>query len=158
METFRWKFYDPALLALFPLTYVLHLGEEWFAFAPIVHWTARADRPLDPAFFIIANGLGLALMLNGVWLAFRLSRFRWVAPALAVAVLLNTAGHLVGSASIGAYSAGLISAVVLWIPLGMLTLVRAWDQATRRTLVAGVIVGCVIELTVVALLTGVGAP
>ena len=140
------------LLWLFPLTYVGHLLEEWFASAPIVHWTTRADRPLDAAFFIIANGIGLSLMVSGVWLAHRMARFRWIVPALSVAVLLNTAGHLLGSVLIGGYSAGFITAVIFWIPLGMLTLVRVWDQASRRTLVAGMAAGVVIELVVVSLL------
>jgi hypothetical protein len=34
----------------------------------------------------------------------------------------------------------------------MLTLIRAWDQATRRTLLAGIGVGVLIELVVVFML------
>jgi hypothetical protein len=152
----RWQFYDPALLGLFPLTYVLHLAEEWFASAPIVHWMARANRPLDDAAFVIANGTGLVLMITGVWLATRAARFHWIVPALATAVLLNTTGHLFGSFSISSYSAGLVTAIILWIPLGMLTLLRAWDQARTRMLVAGVLAGVFIELVVVAMLPLVG--
>ena len=148
----RWQFYDPALLGLFPLTYVLHLAEEWFASAPIVHWTARADRPLDDAVFIVANGIGLVLMITGVSLASRTARFHWIVPTLAIAVLLNTAGHLVGSVAISGYAAGLVTAIILWIPLGMLTLLRVWDQARVRTLVEGAIAGVFIELAVVAML------
>lgn len=155
-QTYRWTFYDPVLLSLFPITYALHLAEEWFAAAPIVHWTVRADRPLDPAVFVIANGIGLSLMLNGIWLAHRWRRFRWIAAALATAVLLNTTGHFVGSFSIGGYSAGLVTAVVFWIPLGLLTLVRVFDHATRRTQIGGVVAGIVIELCVVAVLPRVG--
>jgi hypothetical protein len=154
---YRWKFHDPMLLSLFPITYVLHLTEEWFAPVPIVHWAARAERPLDPAVFIIANGIGLSLMLNGIWLAQRMTRFRWIVPALATAVLLNTFGHLVGSVSMGGYSAGLVTASIFWIPLGMLTLMRVWDQATRRTLVAGLIVGFAIEIIVVVTLPLISA-
>jgi hypothetical protein len=43
----RWTFNDPVLLSLFPATYVLHLAEEWFSPASIVHWTTRAERPRD---------------------------------------------------------------------------------------------------------------
>jgi hypothetical protein len=157
MQTLRWKFYDPVLLSLFPITYVLHLCEEWLASAPIVHWTTRAERPLDAVFFIGANAVGLILMLIGIRLAHRSSRFHWIVPALAAAVLLNTAGHLVGSFATGGYSAGLITAIILWIPLGMLTLMRVWDHASGRTLAAGLIIGVLIELVVVAMLSLVGA-
>lgn len=156
MQTFRWKFYDPVLLSLFPITYVLHLSEEWLSSAPIVHWTTRAARPLDAASFLGANVVGLILMIIGVRLAHRSARFHWIIPALAAAVLLNAAGHLVGSVSIRGYSAGLITAIILWVPLGMLTLMRAWDQASRRTLVAGFVIGVLIELIVVAMLSLVG--
>lgn len=156
-QLYRWKFYDPVLLNLFPITYLLHLTEEWLATAPIVHWAVRAGRPLDATVFIVANGIGLLLMLTGVWLARRATRFHWIVPALATAVLLNTFGHLVGSFSIRSYSAGLVTASIFWIPLGFLTLVRVWDQASRRTLVTGLIVGIVIELIVVATLPRVGA-
>lgn len=156
-QTFRWKFYDPVVLWLFPVTYVLHLSEEWLSSAPIAHWTTRADRPLDGTSFIGANIVGLLLMLIGIRLAPGSTRFHWIVPALATAVLLNTGGHLLGSVSIGGYSAGLITGVILWIPLGMLTLMRVWDQASARTLVAGIIVGVVIELTVVAMLTRIEA-
>jgi hypothetical protein len=155
-QPFRWKFYDPLLLALFPITYVLHLAEEWFAAAPIAHWTMRADRPLDAPFFIGANGIGLSLMLVGIRLAHRTTAFRWIAPALAAAVLLNTAGHFAGTIAAGGYSAGLFTAVIFWLPLGMLTLLRACDQASRPTLVAGIAAGVVIELIVVATLPAVG--
>jgi hypothetical protein len=152
----RWKFNDPVLLSLFPATYVLHLAEEWFSPASIVHWTTHAERPLDAAYFIGANVVGLILTLIGIRLAQRSARFHWIVPALAAAVLLNTAGHLAGSFSTGGYSAGLITAIILWIPLGLLTLMRVWDQASSRTLAAGLVIGVLIELVVVAMLRLVG--
>jgi Protein of unknown function with HXXEE motif len=145
----RWKFYDPALLFLFPVSYVVHLAEEWFAAAPIVEWWSAAGHPLDPTRFVVANAIGLSLMLNGIYLVSHGSRFRWIVPALATAVLLNTAGHLVGSVRIQAYSAGLISAIILWTPLGLLTMLRVWDQARSRVLIVGVCAGAIVELVVV---------
>ncbi len=156
-EPTRWKFYDPALLFLFPVSYVVHLIEEWFASAPIAEWWSEAGHPLDPDRFLIANAIGLSLMLNGIYLVSRSSRFQWIVPALATAVLLNTAGHLVGSVRTQAYSAGLISAIILWIPLGLLTMLRVWDQARGRVLIAGVCAGAIIELVVVLALPGVSA-
>jgi Protein of unknown function with HXXEE motif len=148
----RWTFYDAALLFLFPASYVVHLAEEWFASAPIVEWWSEAARPLDPARFVIGNAIGLLLMLNGIYLVSRGSRFRWIVPALATAVLLNSAGHFVGSVRAQAYSAGLISAIIVWIPLGLLAMIRVWDQAPRRMLIAGICAGAIIELIVVVAL------
>jgi hypothetical protein len=153
----RWTFYDPALLYLFPLTYLVHLVEEWFAAAPIVLWGVRADPPVAAASFVAAHAAGIVLMVIGVRLVRRDSRYHWIAPALATAVLLNTAGHLVGTLASGSYSAGLLTGVVLWAPLGGLTLVRAWDQASARTLYAGIAVGVAVEVIVVSALRAIGA-
>jgi hypothetical protein len=153
----RWKFHDPVLLYLYPATYSLHLLEEWFATAPIVHWGLSATRPLAALSFLGANAAGLLLMILGIHLVRSDARFHWVVAALATAVILNTAGHVVGSIAIRGYAAGLITAVILWIPLGLLTLLRVWDQASSRTLGAGLLVGVVIEVVVTAMLPVVGS-
>jgi Protein of unknown function with HXXEE motif len=148
----RWKFYDPALMRLFPVTYVVHALEEWFAGTAIAVWGVRASRPLDATNFILPNALGLVLMLVGIRLVRRDRRSHWIVPALATAVLLNAAGHLVASVAMRTYSAGLITGVIFWVPLGLLTLMRACDQASTRTLRAGVIVGVCVELVVTLVL------
>jgi hypothetical protein len=153
----RWKFDDPALLHLYPVTYVLHLLEEWTAAAPLVQWGVRADHPLDATTFVAANIIGLVLMIAGIVLVGRTAAFAWVVPALGTAVALNTAGHVVGSVVTGGYSAGLVTAVVLWIPLALLTLLRVWDQASGRTFTTGLAAGLIIELVVVSVLPAVSA-
>lgn len=151
MAPTRWTYTDPALLALFPATYVAHLVEEWLAPASVLLWTLEAE-PGSGTWFVAGNAAGVVLMLTAVRLVRRGPRFHWIAPALAVAVLLNTVGHVAGAAQTSRYSAGMVSAVALWVPLGLLTLVRAWDQADRRTLMAGVIAGMLVELSVVGAL------
>lgn len=152
MAATRWKFYDPALLWLFPGSYALHLLEEWAVDAPIALWHVHLVRPIDAWAFVLPNLFGLALMSVGVRLVGRNPRYDWIAPALATAVLLNTAGHFVGSIVTGHYSAGLTTGVVFWIPLGLLTLIRVASQSTPKTLWGSAVVGVAIELVVVAVL------
>jgi hypothetical protein len=140
------------LLYLFPLTYLAHLSEEWWVDAPISLWFVRVPRPLPALPFAVANAMGMTLMLIGVRLVSRGAAYHWMAPALALAVLLNTAGHLTGALLFRRYSAGLATAVALWVPLGLLTLMRVWDQADARTLRLGIAVGVTIELVVVSTL------
>jgi hypothetical protein len=52
------------------------------------------------------------------------------------------------------YSPGLASAFVLWIPLGLLTSVRAWDQASKRQWWSGIGVAALIHLVTVSLIHG----
>jgi hypothetical protein len=145
----RWAFHDPALLWLFPATYLAHLLEEWFARAPILLWTLSLRAPLDSRWFLGANSLGLALMIVAVRLVPRGPRWHWIAPALATSVLLNSVGHLAGALMAGHYSAGLATAVILWIPLGMLTLARAAHQARISALWWGVTAGALVDLAVI---------
>ena len=42
-EPSRWKFSDPALLWLFPASYVLHFVEELATTAPVLVWTASLE-------------------------------------------------------------------------------------------------------------------
>jgi hypothetical protein len=155
-ETTRWRFDDPALLWLFPVTYVIHLIEEWFATAPILLWHACLDRPLTAA-FAAQNALALVLMIGGVQLVGRGRGFHWIVPAVATAVLLNTAGHLVGSIAFERYSAGLMTAMVFWIPLSLLTLVRVSEGVPATILVGGAAVGVCIEAIVLAAIATSGA-
>lgn len=145
----RWTFHDPALLWLFPATYLAHLLEEWWAGAPVLLWTLALRAPLDSRWFLGTNALGLVLMIVAVRLVPRGPRWHWIAPALATSVLLNSAGHLAGALMAGQYSAGLATAVIFWIPLGMLTLARAAHQARISTLSWGVTAGALVDLAVI---------
>jgi hypothetical protein len=144
----RWKFYDPGLLWLFPGSYALHVLEESTVNAPIVLWNTRLDRPLDALALALLNLLGLVMMSLGVHLVGRSARYHWIAPAIATEVLLNTLGHLTGSIVAREYSAGLVTAVIFWVPLGTLTLLRVATQSTARTLFGGAAVALVIEAIV----------
>ena len=144
----RWKFTDPMLLYLFPASYVAHVLEESLVNAPLLLWTVRVDPPVATRPFLLGSAVAFGLMVCGIRLVARGTAFHWIVPALATAVLLNTTGHLAGSFAGRTYSAGLMTAMVLWMPLALLTLVRVWDQTSTRTLWAGVLVGVVIEALV----------
>ena len=87
-------------------------------------------------------------MVIGIRLVRRGRTFHWIVPALGCAVLLNTSGHVAGSFFARAYSAGLATSIILWVPLGLLTVIRACEQTDRRTIAAGVLAGITIELVV----------
>jgi Protein of unknown function with HXXEE motif len=93
-------------------------------------------------------------MIAGVWLAVHRRRHGWIPVALAVVVLLNTWLHLAASFAARSYSPGLGSAFVLWVPLGLLTLLRAWDQASRTQWWIGVVAATLIHLATVAVIRG----
>ena len=140
----RWHYRDPGLLWLFVPAYVVHVGEEWFGGFPA--WIGLVvGRPLPASAFFIINGVALVLLVTGIRAAIGAERYGWIAAALATIVLVNTVAHLAGAALTGSYSPGLISAVVLYVPLGLLVMMRALDQAPRPQLTRGIVAGLLIH-------------
>jgi hypothetical protein len=136
----RWHYRDPLLLWLFPGAYVAHLIEEGLGGFPL--WFARvAGQPLpDPAFAAI-NAAGLIAMVVAVGLAARRDAHGWLAVAIGAVAVLNGALHVAGSLVTASYSPGLFTAVVLWLPLGHLLLLRAWHQAPPPVFWQGALAG-----------------
>ena len=62
---------------------------------------------------------------------------------------VNGVGHILGSLATRSYSPGLITGVVLYLPLAKLLLMRAWLQARRETWRIGVVSGIVLHALVI---------
>ena len=97
--------------------------------------------------FVIINGLAMLLMIVGVRAAIRSEESGWIAVTIATIALVNTLSHLAGALLTRGYAPGVISAVVLYIPLGSLTMIRAFDQA-RHHVPRGVVVGVLLHAVV----------
>ena len=140
----RWHYRDAGLLWLFLPAYLIHLAEEWFGGFP--QWVAIiAGGPVPSAAFLIINGVAIVLLVVGIRSATSKEESGWIAVAVAAIALINTVSHASGSILTGTYSPGLISAAVLYVPLGSLVIVRALHQAPSATLTRGVIVGVVLH-------------
>jgi hypothetical protein len=111
---------------MFPLCYLVHLAEEYWAGEGFVGWATRfvgAELTVDR--FIIINVVGWSLMFVGSVLAVVVARLRWLVIVFAALVLVNALAHLFGTLASGSYSPGLASGVLLYVPIGALTLARA---------------------------------
>ena len=139
---------------LFPLSYAIHLGEEYFAGGGFPLW---ADRVLGIEFtnvqFIVWNSFAFGLMCVGATLVSRTPKFRFVEIALAIAVLGNVVAHALGSAATWTYSPGLISGVAIWIPFGGIRLRSAFQASTRRARHAGIYLGLSVVLITLLVVT-----
>jgi hypothetical protein len=127
----RWDYRDAGLLWLFVPAYGVHLVEEWLAGFP--KWLATVvGRPLPVTVFVSINAVAMVIAVLGIRAAVRTERYGWIAIAIATVFLINTLSHLAGSLVTGTYSPGLFSAVILYVPLASMVLVRALDQASRQ--------------------------
>ncbi|HYO99134.1 MAG TPA: HXXEE domain-containing protein [Pyrinomonadaceae bacterium] len=137
---------------LFPATYALHILEELWGGEGFTAWLARvAVVELASARFLVWNALALLLMAAGVVLALRFKNLRWLLVAYAVAFLLNALSHLAASFYTVSYSPGLVSSLLLWLPLAALTLLRFRKTLSRRQRRAGLVVGLLMHCAVLAL-------
>ena len=97
--------------------------------------------------FMIVNGVAMLMMIFGVRAAIRSEASGWIAVTIATITLVNTLSHLAGALLTRGYAPGVISAVILYIPLGSLTMIRALDQA-RDQMARGVVAGLLLHAAV----------
>jgi uncharacterized membrane protein HdeD (DUF308 family) len=110
---------------LFPVTYLVHIAEEYFGGEGYSAYLLRLrDVQLSPARFLLVQAIGLALMILGIILARRLQFPTLLTVILGAVVLVNGLTHTVFSLVYSEYIPGLITSILIWIPLGIATLMR----------------------------------
>jgi hypothetical protein len=146
----RWHYRDPMLVWLFPLAYALHILEEWVGGFP--EWLAAIDGDgVSRRAFVLINTGALILMVAAARASTRREEQGWLAIAIAAIVLVNGLLHVVGTLYTGTYSPGLVTSVILYLPLGQLALLRAWQQAASGHVAAGICTGVAL-LAIVSIL------
>lgn len=110
---------------LFPLTYTIHIGEEFYGGEGYPAYLKRLRGvEMSSTEFLVGQAIGLALIVLGILIARRLSFPRQLLVILGTVVLVNGLSHLVTSSYYREYGPGLISGVLIWIPFGLATLIR----------------------------------
>lgn len=143
--------FDPVWL--FPVTYALHLSEEYFIAGGFPLWMQRVlGLELTNTEFVAWNIFALVLMVLGAWLVAAGPQFRFIEIAIAIGVLGNVAAHGLGSLITWSYSPGLITGVTAWIPLGVIRLRSARRASTRRASRAGTYIGLSVVLITCAVI------
>jgi hypothetical protein len=137
---------------VFPATYALHKLEDRKGGEGFTVWIARLTGVESSAEeFLLWNVVALLSMSASIFLTLRFKSFGWLLLAYGTAFLLNALSHLSASLYTISYSPGLISSVLLWLPLGALTLLRFRKTLSRRARRAGPLVGLLIHCIVLAL-------
>jgi hypothetical protein len=138
---------------LFPLSYLIHILEEYWGGFPA--WIARFwGVESSSGNFLSWNGGALVMMMVGIMLVLKTKSYRWLLVSFGMVVLINGLVHAIASVVTKSYSPGLVSGLLLFIPLGAFTLTRAHRQVNRRTFRAGLIVGVLMHMFVVLLAFG----
>ena len=110
---------------LFPLTYLIHIAEEFYGGEGYPAYLKRLRGVnMSPTKFIVGQAIGLGLITIGILIARRLNFPRQLLIILGTVVLINGLSHLLTSSYYREYGPGLISGVLIWIPFGIATLIR----------------------------------
>jgi hypothetical protein len=141
---------------LFPVTYAAHLLEEYLADEWFGAWAARVlGVPMSRWDLHVWNRVAIILICAGAALTLKHQRLRWIEVAMSIGVLGNALFHAAASAATLTYSPGLITAVVLWVPLAAVRLPRAYRDSSARGRPIGIWVGVsVVVLTMAVLASG----
>jgi len=126
---------------LFPLTYLLHLAEEYWGGEGFPVWFSRltgAHFTVDD--FLILNAIGWCLTVAAMGLVSVASSCRFLLVALGGVILLNACLHVTLSMVTLSYSPGAVSGLLCWAPLGIYALRREWRELSHVAFGAGVAV------------------
>ena len=134
---------------LFPLTYLIHVAEEYWGGEGYPAYILRVRGVhLSTTRFLVAQTLGTVLMAAGVILARRLNFPHLMVIIMASIVLVNGLTHTATSLTNGSYGPGVLSSALIWIPLSIVSLILfKKDVSTKRYLI-GVAIGLGVNVLV----------
>jgi Protein of unknown function with HXXEE motif len=146
-------------LWLFPVVYLLHIAEEYWAAGGYVAYVARTRGvALSSTKFLLLNGIGWALMTLGVGLARRLGFTEWLLVCLATVILINGLSHTTSAVLRVEYNPGLVTGLLIFIPLGAAILFYLSKRMRGRRYLGALVVGVLIHGVIFLLAATGGNP
>ena len=131
---------------MFPVTYLIHIAEEfWGGEGYLAYLFRLRGVEISPTRFFVLQGLGVVLVTAGVIISQQLHFPRFMLVLLGALVLSNGITHTVTAVLDGGYGPGLVSCVLIWIPLGLLTLIRLVGQPNTIQYVVAMLTGFAIN-------------
>ncbi|HEY7785595.1 MAG TPA: HXXEE domain-containing protein [Pyrinomonadaceae bacterium] len=135
---------------LFPITFLMHFAEEyWFGGGYIAYLKQTHGIDLPEKIFLIAQGIGLVLMLAGILIARRLGFIETMLVIFGAVITANGLTHIITSILQSMYGPGLITSIFVWLPLGLATLIRFHGNFGSARYWFAVLVGVGINIVVV---------
>lgn len=134
---------------LLPASYLLHLLEEWFAGEGFAVWTERAlGQPVSPTRFLILNAIVWPLFTALTLAAIRTPALAWFPTTFGTIVVINAALHALGSLASSSYSPGLVTGLLLYLPVGTLAIRSGQRELSSATFTRAVLLGVAVHAVV----------
>lgn len=128
---------------------LLHVAEEWFGGFPTWTGTVLGDG-VSPERFVAINSVGLVLFAVGTLAALRYSGAAWLIVSFAALFVVNGVVHALATLNWGLYSPGVITGLLVYIPLGVVVLRRSAHRLPRPVFVRAILFGVLIHVVVTA--------
>ncbi len=136
-------------LWLFPLTYLIHVAEEYWGGEGYPAYILRLRGVhMSTTRFLVAQGVGVVLVTVGVILARHFNFPAMMLIILGAIVLINGITHTVTALTIMSYGPGLWSSIFVWGPLGLITLIRFRNSVSRKRYWIAVAIGVGVNVVV----------
>ncbi|HEX8144890.1 MAG TPA: HXXEE domain-containing protein [Pyrinomonadaceae bacterium] len=134
---------------LFPAVYLLHIAEEHWGGGGFSAYLARTRGvELSPLKFLVMNAVGWSLMTAGLLLALRLKFAEWMMVCLATVVFINGLAHTINAVLRAEYNPGLVTGLLLFIPLGASVLARLKGRMRGHRYFGALMVGAFIHVVI----------
>ena len=149
--------YDKAvnlLSWLIPLTYLIHIAEEYWVgegYSAYIYRTRGVD--LSPNRFLVAQAIGFSLVTIGIIVARRKNFPAMMLLILSTTLLGNTLTHSFDALRAFTYNPGLLSSVLIWLPLGIfaLTGLKRYQSPRRYWLAIAIGVGINVAIGIITM-------
>src|SRR5947209_6238579 len=129
---------------LFLAIYLVHIAEEFWGGAALANNTGKMyGVNLAPRQFLILSAITFGLIAALIYLAMFFGFPQWTLIMISTILLINGFSHTITSARFFTYNPGLITSILIFIPLGAITLLRLNENMRLRRFLAAVTVGAI---------------
>ena len=134
---------------LFPITYLIHIAEEFWGGEGYTAYIYRLRGVhLSPSRFLVAQAIGFLLVTIGIILSRRFTFPLMMLLILAATVLGNSVTHIYSALKTLSYNPGLISAILVWIPMGIFVLFTFKRYMSARRYWIAITIGVAINVII----------
>jgi hypothetical protein len=145
----------PWWVIFLPMAFLAHICEEWLGGPGFPAWTqSTLGIGVSPARFVLLSGSGLVVMTVSIVAALRAPGGAWLAATFAAMITLNGLLHVLATAAFSTYSPGTITGLLVFVPLGSLTLLSMSRRLPRHQFVLAALGGVAFHALVVFIAFG----
>jgi hypothetical protein len=134
---------------LIPITYLIHIAEEYWGgegYSAYIYRLRGVE--MSPARFLVAQAIGFMLVVVGIILA---RRFRFPGMMLVILTMTmmgNALTHTYNAIVDESYNPGLLSSLLIWLPVGVFALVRFYRATTKKRYWIAIAIGIGINVVI----------